>query len=206
MTGTDLTLRTPARVPAQRIASSRAAYLASVDVLRGATAGTVITDELEADARTVSHTVVVPDHGPPAVLMSWVSTHDVPVRQRIRIGRITERIRRSLDLPAVGIRYLGPPRWLDGAEILVCPVDPEHPTFDSLTPAGMQRVTAGLTSPLVPWTICLRADLLSGDHLERTIAHELRHVDQLWGRAGGIPDSERERDAAAFADQWMETR
>lgn len=179
--------------------------LAALDVLRGASRGAVVTDTLEADdGTTTSQTVVMTEHGA-VVLTSWVPESDLPESKRALVHHIAARVRHRLNLRVVRILYFGPPRFVDGGEILVHEVNQAHPSFGSMAEPGMQRVTAGMTSPVIPWTIMLHA-YLSGDELERTIAHELRHAWQLWGRAEHVPESEREADAMAFADTWMSAR
>lgn len=179
------------------------AELAAIDALRGVTPGTLVVDEfVTADGESSSQTSVVTEVGA-VVLMSYVPEAEIPASRRTFIRQHVNHVRRRLNLPAVAVRHLGPPRW-DRGEVLVHEVNRWHPTFDREAEPGMQRMLGAVTSPILPWTISLHV-ALSGDDLVRAIAHELRHVDQLWGRAR-IPEDEREPDAIAFADAWMDAR
>lgn len=182
------------------------AFRAAVDVVRGQGRGAWVTDEVEcADGTRTTQDVILTEHGS-AVLLSIVPAEEIPERQRIRARQYVNRVRRKLNLGPIAMRYLGPPRWGEGAEIIVKTLVGSHPAFDETAPAGCQRVWAGAVVSSHPWTIFLPVFFLPDDELERLVAHEVRHVDQLWGHATHVPDDfrERELDAYAFADAWME--
>lgn len=179
-----------------RVAAWSESALAAIDALRGVRPGAIITDEFP----TTSQVSVITDRGP-VVLLSRVAAEKAPVPTRIVVGVVGARIGRLLRLPPIAVRWFGPPVWGPNAEVFVHDVEASHVTFDEQAPEGHQRLLSGITGPATPCTIWLHASL-RGDDLLRTVAHEMRHAQQLWGDLD-VRHEDRERDATAFAEWWM---
>ena len=147
------------------------------------------------------------------LLYKYVEPDRIPVHVRKRARKYTDRLARELSLGHVRVRWMRhvasipppAPRVVDDGDgpVEVYDLDllghdvAEADFYGVATEPGELRL--GLAPPDQPDTIVL-LHTLRGPVLAAVIAHEVRHLRQT---RDGMPDSEREADADAFAAQHV---